>query len=903
LSTSVPPRLARALLRSLVPSDIREEIDGDLHEVYVARCAGSGAAAAAAWYWIEALSFALRFTGHRLARGCHALLAAAAAPSALDLRLGVRMLGRSAGLALVGGMGMAVAVALSAGSHAVVNSYFYPELPLHEGDRVVSLARFDTKQQMKDEQLLHDFLVWRRELRAVVDLGAFADVQRNIITGDAYSEPISIAEMTASGFRVARVAPLLGRPLIDDDERPGAQPVAVIGYDAWQSRFAGDPGIVGREIRLGRTTHTVVGVMPEGFAFPINHQYWIPLRIDPSARVEPGTGPYLNVFGRLAPGATKQSAQAELSVIGRRLAAEGPAELAHIEPRIVPYTDIFANLEVQGSTSPTNMLRYLIALLLVIVSMNVAVLMYARTVTRTGEIAVRTALGATRVRIVAQLFVEAFVLTGTAALVGLGMVHVALGMFDSFLADIGGGRAPFWIEFGVSTGTMLYALALAALAALIIGALPGLRATGRQLRTTMGSLGSGAKAKLGRTWTVLIVAQVAVAVAILPMAMLKGGESIQGAFRPAGFQAGEYLAAQFQVEPDLGPTSGPNEDGPGAMQVMDSTRAIVNTLMSELAAEPGVVGATFTLSLPWYGSGGRGPDVEVEGAEGTGHRLRPATVDTGYFNLFDVRLLAGRTFNAADAALPDSLRPVVVNRSFVSEILGTGDALGRRVRWRSYGDQVNPWHTIVGVIDDFPPGVRTPGEGSTRMMYHLGMPGEWSFGLITVRLRGHSPEAFAPTLLRIATSVNPMLQLPKITPLSALYRDYTRAGAQLAFVVLAVAGSVLLLSAAGIHAMMSFTVNQRRREIGIRSALGAPTRSILAGVLGRAARQLAVGVVLGLAAAVALNGLSGGVMLDGAGLLLVPATAAFMLLVGLLAAGGPARRGLRVQPTEALRAD
>jgi ABC-type antimicrobial peptide transport system permease subunit len=189
------------------------------------------------------------------------------------------------------------------------------------------------------------------------------------------------------------------------------------------------------------------------------------------------------------------------------------------------------------------------------------------------------------------------------------------------------------------------------------------------------------------------------------------------------------------------------------------------------------------------------------------------------------------------------------------------------------------------------------------MMYHLQVPGESSGGLLTIRLRGQTPEAFAPTLRRIATSVDPMLQLSRTSTLDAMYREYTRSGAQLALVVALISGSVLLLAAAGIHALMSFTVNQRRREIGIRSALGASSRSILTSVLARAARQLALGVGIGLSVAVALDLLTGGGLLAGASLLLVPATAAFMLVVGLVAATGPARRGLRVQPTEALRAE
>ena len=889
-----PPRIPRALLRRVIPREERDAIDGDLHELYGARRASSSAAGANAWYWLESLSFVMRFSIDRVARTVRGLIGRDSKPSALDLRLGVRMLAKSPGLTLVGGFGMAVGVALAAGAYAFFNSYFYPELPLHEGDRVVALGKFDRQRGREESRLLHDFQVWRRELRSVVDVSAARTISRNLVSETGQGEPIKLAEMTASGFRVARVPPLLGRTLVDADEQPGAPPVLVIGYDVWQSHFAGDQAIVGREIRIGRDVHTIVGVMPQGFAFPINHRYWVPLRLDPRVPAAPGTGPYLDAFGRLAPGATRASAQAELTAIGRHISAEGPADLAHLESRVVDYVDIFVHAEAEGESTVYAIMRFLIAFLLVVVAMNVAVLVYARTVTRTGEIAVRTALGATRGRIVAQLFAEAFVLSGLSALVGLGIVAVALRMLDDFMASSGG--APFWIKGGLSLGTVLYALALAVLGAVIVGVIPALRATGAQLREAIGSLGSGAKARLGPTWTALIVVQVAIAVAILPPAMLKSTQAVRMALQPPGFAPGEYLSTMFRVEREVEATT----DERAARAAADSARVIVTELIERVSTEPAVVGVTVTSGKPWSGGHDR---VEVDGIDAPSERVRIITVDTGYFSLFGVRVLAGRDFAAADVALPPGDRPVIVNRSFVTELVGAGDPIGRRIRYQSDGDEVYPWATIVGVVEDFPARVFSPGEGSARTMYHPMVPGEWGSAMLTMRLRGQTPETFAPTLRRIATSIDPMLQLSGTNALHAAYREDTRASARLALVVVLISGSVLLLSAAGIHALMSFTVNQRRREIGIRSALGASTRLILTSVLARATRQLALGVGIGLAAALGLDLAAGGELMDGSGMLLVPGTAAFMLVVGLLAAAGPARRGLAVQPTEALRSE
>lgn len=235
-------------------------------------------------------------------------------------------------------------------------------------------------------------------------------------------------------------------------------------------------------------------------------------------------------------------------------------------------------------------------------------------------------------------------------------------------------------------------------------------------------------------------------------------------------------------------------------------------------------------------------------------------------------------------------------------MLAGGAAVGQRVRYPTWNDSVPPWLNIVGVVEDMPAGFTNPNESGSRM-YILEQPGESSYGVVHIRGRGQSPESNIATLRRVATSVDPDLQLSEVGTLDATYHEYARFTVMLALAIAIVAGSVLLLSAAGMHALMSFTVNQRRREIGIRAALGGPAVLIVGNVLARATRQLGLGVAVGLAVAVGLHRLSDGSLMADSALLLVPVTAVFMLVVGVLAAAGPARRSLRVQPTEALRAD
>lgn len=314
--------------------------------------------------------------------------------------------------------------------------------------------------------------------------------------------------MTASGFRVARVAPVLGRPLLAGDEPVGAPPVIVIAYEEWQRRFDGDPDVIGREVRLDTTVHTVVGVMPEGFRFPVNHRYWVPLRLDP-ATDEVGAGREIQMFARLTDGATLEQAQTELNTIGRRMAAAYPETHEHLRPAIRPYTHPFVGIESPARAWLIRTFQVGLSLLLVLVSVNVAILVYARAAARVGEIAVRSALGASRWRVVTQLFAEALVLCAAAAVLGLGIVALGFRFFEELMTEGSANALPFWMTLDLSPPLIAYAAGLAVLAAAIVGVVPALKATARALQGSLQQLTSrGSRMQLGRVWTTLIIVQV-----------------------------------------------------------------------------------------------------------------------------------------------------------------------------------------------------------------------------------------------------------------------------------------------------------------------------------------------------------------------------------------------------------
>jgi hypothetical protein len=396
----------------------------------------------------------------------------------LDFKLGLRMLVKYPGLTIVGGVAVAFAISGGAATFEFIGQLVNPRLPLPDGQRVVALRNWNLETNWPDARSLHDFTAWRTELRTVREIGAAQILERNLSVDNGPGEPAEVAEISASAFPLTRVPPLLGRTLIESDEQAGAPLVAVIGYNLWQSRFAGDPKVVGRTVRVGRAQATVVGVMPEGFGFPVAQELWLPLRLNVLEH-ERGQGPALQVFGRLAPGATLEEAQVELAALGRRAATDFPETHEHLRPQVLLHAKrwlMFSTAETLGVLS----FNLFGVFLLVLICANVALLMFARAATRESEIIVRSALGASRGRITMQLFAEALVLFGVATAVGLAAARFGLGWALN-VAEIemnsDGGHLPFWITDGLSSTTLLYALLLALLGAALAGVVPALKIT------------------------------------------------------------------------------------------------------------------------------------------------------------------------------------------------------------------------------------------------------------------------------------------------------------------------------------------------------------------------------------------------------------------------------------------
>ncbi|HKS06796.1 MAG TPA: ABC transporter permease [Gemmatimonadaceae bacterium] len=825
---------------------------------------------------------------------------------ALDVKLGARMLAKYPGLTVVGVLGLAIGVAIGATGFAALETVVDSRLPFVHGDRVIALQNLGFRGRDGARANLHDLDEWRKTLRGVELLGAYRTLDRNLITADGAATPRRVAEMSATGFAIAGVTPMLGRYLLADDERPNAPPVVVIGFNVWQSVFLSDSSVVGKALRLGDTQHTIVGVMPRGFGFPINNNVWTPLKLNAADYVR-GQAPAVEVFARLTPGTTLDEVHAQVEAMAVRLARAYPSERENIASRAMWYPHSFVEVPLNNPIMQVaiNLVRVIMSVILIVIGVNVAILVYARTATRTGEIAVRTALGASRRRIVSQFFVEALVLSSVGAVVGLGLAQVALRFIATLVDRAAGEQLPFWIQLRLSPATVLYVAGLAVLAAVIVGVIPALKATQRQITATLKQLGAGAGLRLGKVWNTLIVAQVAATVAVMPVAVYALASWILMRNPTPSIPMNELLTASLYLGQRGAGTD--DFDEYSAAQFRARFGVLQAEVSRALLQDPSVVSVTFSGSPP-----GREPQerIELDTLRGVAQRdsgmaLRGrwtimGYVAAGHFNALDVKPLAGRLFEPGDAA--PGVHVAIVNRSFVRREFGDASALGRRIRpvGRNVERVYAPWYEIVGVVPDMP---YVPVDSGRSRVYVPLRAADAHPITMTLRIRGGAPSAFIPRLREITTNVNPMLLLGNVSQLDQLLDVEGELAKAVLVATAIVAVSVLLLSGAGIYALIAFTVTRRRREIGIRTALGARSAQVIRGVLARAAAQIALGVAIGLVLALPVDRMIGAHIFAGWGVVILPSVVLMMAATGLMAAAAPVRKAMLIQPTEALRSE
>ncbi|MEZ5319691.1 MAG: ADOP family duplicated permease [Vicinamibacterales bacterium] len=789
-----------------------------------------------------------------------------------DLAQSWRLMRRQPGLAFAALVALAMGIGFTTTMFSIVHGGTRG-LPFDQPDEIVVLQETDHGRASNGPSVRpYTFLRWREALTSFDGLAAFRPDSVNV-SGGATPERVPAAAVTPDTFALLGVAAARGRVIGPADAAPGAPAVALIGDALWRSRYGADPSAVGGTIRINGVPHTIVGVMPAGFGFPIHARLWTPLRVDPAAA--PGDGDVLQVFGRLRDGMTADRAAREASLEMRRLAAGLPDAYDGHDAAVIGFTEMETPRELARGLY---VLVVAVSLAFLVACANVANLLLARAAARSRDTALRSALGASRGRLIGQQLAETLLLAGLACVLGLVMASAGLRFFAQASSGI---LEAFWVDFRIDAGVVAFATALGLLSALAAGLVPALRATSARSNLLVHLKGDGTGAtglRIGRLGRALVVVQLALACGLLVLTatFVRASAVIHAA--DLVFPAKQILTA------DLGIPAGTISDpAPRARLLAD--------LRDTLAATPGVGPTAFVSALPGRGAGQWSlsfTDQPDDPSRYTGVVM----VTPEFFDLAGASPTRGRLLTWRDdgrAALV-----AVVNESFVRRFSSDREVLGRQV---VIGER--PF-TIAGVVRDLR--MQDPEDQDGSGIY-LSMLQARPFAVRTMTLAGGAPLDAVPALRAAVARVDP--DLPVVQPASlydAIYADKQVLDA-VAALFLAFGCGTVFLALVGLFALLSFTVTSRTREFGVRLALGATGRDLVAIVIRRGAGELAWGLGIGLVLAFAISRMLGAVLEN------VPPAgpSVFLAIVATVGAGAalalwrPLRRATALSATTALR--
>ena len=805
-----------------------------------------------------------------------------------DIRYGTRVLLKRPGLSALAIVALAVGIGLTTTMFSIVYAAVIKGLPYEQSERLVAIFRNRPAQGIQFMQVsIHDFVDWREQQNSFEALAAYYVETVNVSGTEGLPIRYYGAYASANLFDILRVHPILGRPFRPDEDKASAPPVIILSYRAWQDRFHGDPEIVGRHVRANAEMATIVGVMPQRFDYPGQLDAWLPLRIDPLA-YRRGSGPalestQLNAVGRLRDGVSFEAAQTEMSLIAKRIAAAHPESNEGIGVTLLLQNDAW--IGPQGRAMLLTMLASVFGVLLIACA-NVANLLLARTALRTREIAIRMALGAGRARTISQLLAETLVLAVAGAGAGLLVAKAGIDFFDASTANL---DLPLWLTARFDPAVVLFVLALTLLAAMLAGTLPALRASKGDVSEILNDETRGSSGlRVGRISRVLVVAQLSFSCGLLVCAGLMIRTIVNVARFDYGFTTANVYTARLGLFAKDYPTAA------AELQFYDRARQGVARL-------PGVRTVAYTSDLPARGSS-QMQRLSVGGAayrtEQDHPRARRIVIAPAYFDVFGAKPIAGRSFTDADRE--GSLPVAIINQRFVQRFLGDGDPLGRQIR---LGDDAAPWRTIVGVVPDMHLG----GAFAQLAVHDEGVylplaQNVINFMSVIVRTE-RDPMMYASAIRTEVNKIDPALPLYWVRSLEQQYELDTWFFRAFGKLFMAFGFAALALAVVGLYGVMSFSVAQRTRELGVRMALGAQARRILQLVLGQGGLQLGIGLLIGVGFAAilsrALQAMLFGVKpWDPVVFALVAAT---LSVSGVTACLIPAVRAMRLDPVDALR--
>jgi len=803
-----------------------------------------------------------------------------------DIRSGVRMLVKYPTLSLVAIVTLGLGIGLSTTVFCVVNGGMFKGLPFKDADRIVAVVgTLPSQGQPRRPINVQDFAVFQSRQTSYEYFGAFNITPVNLSLEEGRPERFTAGQLTVAAFELLGVQPILGHGFREGDDKPGSEPVMLLGYDLWQRKYSGSPAIVGRTIRVSGVHRTVIGVMPENFLFPFRESLWMPLVIDPLA-TRRAQAPGHQILARLKPGVAIRQAKAEAAAIAAALEREFPETNKGVSADVMPYTEIALGPEIYRLLF--TMLGAGIGVLL-IACVNVSNLLVARASLRQREIAVRIAIGAGRARIVRQHLTEVLVLSSLGALIGIVLSIFGMRWFTQALAV---NPPPFWITFDLDYRVLLFVLGLVVVSSLFAGGLPALHAArvsaSGALKEDSRSSTSG---KLGKFSSALVVGELAVSCGLLIAAGLMIKSVVQLKTVPMPFAVDSILTARIDL---------PRETYP------DSAASIrfYEQLLPRLQTATGVAAATLSDGLPAAGNGA--VPVAIEGKaypQQSDYPLaREGIVTAGYFDTFQARVLRGREFAPSDNATGQPV--AIVNESFARVLFGGIDPVGRQMK-RSRPNSHEPWLTIVGVVPD----LVMQGIGNNNASpigYYIPIAQSDVANGVRIAVRtNHDPASAAPFLRSAVASLDQDLAIYEINTLRWVIDRQTWFYTVFGTFFMAFGFCALFLAAAGLYGVMSFAVTQRTREMGVRSALGARGAQLILLVMRRSVVQLVIGLVLGIGLALAASqGLQPILYkVNPRDAVVFAAVVVTLAVASLIASFLPARRVTKIDPVVALAAE
>ena len=799
-----------------------------------------------------------------------------------DLRYGVRMLLQKPAFTFVVVLALAVGIGANSAIFSVVNAVLLRPLPYADPERLVMIWMDNSRINIAEDW--HSFPNYTdyRDHNEVLELIAAFNNRSFNITGSGEPERVQGAWMTTSLLPLLGVAPALGRNFSSEEEQPGKDQVVIIGHGLWQRRFGGDPNILEQTIMLNGNPRTVIGVMPEGFAFPAkDSEMWVPIALTQQQMAARNSIAY-QVIGRIKPGVTFGQAKANLETVNRWILNQNPGQEGYgVNP--VPYHD-----QVVGSVRPALLaLLGAVAFVLLIACANVANLLLSRAAARSREIAIRTALGAGRGRIIRQLLTESLLL----ALIGgaLGLLIAFWGL--NLLLAISPSDLPRLDQITIDRRVLAFTLGVSLLTGLIFGLVPALQASRPDLAESLKEGGRGSSGGLQgkRIRSGLVVFEVATALVLLICAglMIKSFLNLQDV--KMGFNPDRLLTVRLQLS--------------GTKYREDASATnFYKQLLERVEAMPGVESASAILTLflsktpnsTSFTIEGRAPFAPNEAVE-----VPVDIVTPGFFKSAGIPLVGGREFTSQDGS--DTPNVVIINETMAKRFWQGEDPIGRRFMYGTPGgDGEPPWMTIVGVVGDVR---RTGFDAEVRPETFLPHGQAPARGMMLMVRSTSDPESLTGAVREAVRSIDSDLPVFSVKPMDALLGDMMaqRRLNMLLFAILA--GVALVLAGVGIYGVIAYSVTQRTHEIGIRMALGARRSDIVKMVVKQGVALAAGGVGMGILASVLLTRLMAALLygVSATDLVTFVAISVLLTLVAVVASFIPARRATRVDPMIALR--